>query len=97
MFFRRRLPNVISILLFTGGLLISIYFTRKLKFLYDSNQKFYRLENYKQYMEEISDYMHSVEVSANKSALNLHRLNSILQQQQQQQQIASSASTEKGT
>jgi hypothetical protein len=37
-------------------------------------------------MEEISDYMHSVEVSANRSAMSLHRLNSALQKQQQQQQ-----------
>jgi len=37
-------------------------------------------------MEEISDYMHSVEVSANRSAMSLHRLNSALQRQQQQQQ-----------
>jgi len=36
-------------------------------------------------MEEISDYMHSVEVSANRSAMSLHRLNSALQRQQQQQ------------
>jgi hypothetical protein len=35
-------------------------------------------------MEEISDYMHNVEVSANKSTMNLHRLNSALQRQQQQ-------------
>jgi len=48
-------------------------------------------------MEEISDYMHSVEVSANRSAMSLHRLNSALQrqQQQQQQQLMIGMSTDK--
>jgi len=46
-------------------------------------------------MEEISDYMRSVEVSANKSAVSLHRLNSALQRQQQQ--LATGMSTDRAT
>lgn len=50
MFFRRRFPNVISILLVTGGLFVSLFIIRKVKLLYDSNQKYHRLESYKQYV-----------------------------------------------
>ncbi|KDR16258.1 hypothetical protein L798_09677 [Zootermopsis nevadensis] len=95
MFFRRRFPNVISIVLVIGGLFVSLFIIIKMKYLYDSNQKFHRLQGYKQYMEEISDYMRSVEVSANKSAMSLHRLNSVLQRQEQQ--LVTGMSTNKAT
>lgn len=95
MFLRRRFPHALSIVMIIGGLFISLFILRKMKYLYDSNQKYHRLESYKQYMEEISDYMHHVEVSANKSANNLHRLNSGLQRQQQQLVIG--MSTDKST
>ncbi|KAJ4443983.1 hypothetical protein ANN_05772 [Periplaneta americana] len=96
MFFRRRFPNMMSIVIVIGGLFVSLFLIRRMKYLYDSNQKYHRLESYKQYMEEISDYMRNVEVSANKSAMSLHRLNSALQKQQQQQ-LVTGATTEKVT
>lgn len=54
MFFRRRCPNVIHILFVIGGLFLSLFIIRKMKYLYDSNQKYHRLESYKQYVSTMA-------------------------------------------
>lgn len=77
MFMRRRLPNTLSIFLISCGFTVLIFM---LKHLYDMHQKCHRLETYKQYVQELTDYMQNVEQSANKSAQNLHRLSSAVQQ-----------------
>jgi NADH:ubiquinone oxidoreductase subunit 3 (subunit A) len=54
MFLRRRFPNVLSVLMIIGGLFVSLFILRKMKYLYDSNQKYHRLESYKQYVSNVN-------------------------------------------
>jgi hypothetical protein len=56
MFLRRKLSSVIYVLLVTGGLLVSLLMIKKMKYLYDRNQKYSRLESYKQYVSNMFDY-----------------------------------------
>jgi hypothetical protein len=54
MFVRRKFSSVVYVLLVIGGLFLSLFIIKKMKYLYDRNQKYSRLENYKQYVSNVS-------------------------------------------
>jgi len=44
----------VYILLVIGGLFLSLFIIKKMKYLYDRSQKYSRLESYKQYVSNAS-------------------------------------------
>jgi len=44
----------VYVLLVIGGLFLSLFVIKKMKYLYDRNQKYSRLESYKQYVSNAS-------------------------------------------
>jgi hypothetical protein len=54
MFVRRKFTSVVYVLLVIGGLFLSLFIIKKMKYLYDRNQKYSRLESYKQYVSDAS-------------------------------------------
>jgi len=54
MFVRRKFTSVVYVLLVIGGLFLSLFIIKKMKYLYDRNQKYSRLESYKQYVSNAS-------------------------------------------
>ena len=54
MFIRRKFSSVVYVLLVIGGLFLSLFIIKKMKHLYDRNQKYSRLESYKQYVSNAS-------------------------------------------
>jgi len=54
MFVRRKFSSVVYVLLVIGALFLSLFIIKKIKYLYDRNQKYSRLESYKQYVSNAS-------------------------------------------
>jgi hypothetical protein len=53
MFVRRKFSSVVYVVVVIGGLFLSLFIIKKMKYLYDRNQKYSRLESYKQYVSNV--------------------------------------------
>ncbi|KAG8295911.1 hypothetical protein J6590_069843 [Homalodisca vitripennis] len=57
-----------------------IFMTKQAKDLYERNQKHHRMENYNEFISDVSSAMSELETSVNKSSDALHQLMGVLRQ-----------------
>ncbi|KAG8226201.1 hypothetical protein J437_LFUL012457 [Ladona fulva] len=76
MFLRR--PSAVSVSLITLSLLACLLFLNQMKGVYEANQKFKRLQDYKLYMNDIIQYVNNVENMTNRSSEYYQTLNRLL-------------------
>lgn len=80
MIFHRRCLSAPPVTVLVGILFFILFLTKQFKDIYERNQKYYRMQGYSEFVDEVSQSMVLLEETANKSSESLHRLTAVLKQ-----------------